>query len=245
MENRGKGQAFVDRAKELGTYNFAISWGANFADFDNDTDLDLYVSNGDLNPNCTPMGNFYFENNEATFTDKSRVMGVNDYGVGRGSVVFDIDNDGDLDILVVNQKPVREYPVDSHTKLFRNNLSAGNWLKIALDGTSAEKNGIGSRVTVVAGKTRMIREVDGGGSSHLSQNSTIVHFGLGSAKVADSIIVTWLGGKKQILLDQNANQLLKITEIEDKIKVPWGLITLLLGGLMVLLFILKKRKKIG
>ena len=44
----------------------------------------------------------------------------------------------------------------------------------------------------------MIREIDGGGSSHLSQSSTIAHFGAGNAAIADSIIVTWVGGKKQI-----------------------------------------------
>ena len=110
MENQGNGNPFVDKAKELGTYNLAISWGANFADFDHDEDLDLFVSNGDLNPNCTPMGNFYFENNANTYTEKGRELAINDYGIGRGSVIFDMDNDGDMDLLVVNQKPILNYP---------------------------------------------------------------------------------------------------------------------------------------
>ena len=228
MENRGKAHPFIDKAKELGTYNFAISWGANFADFDNDTDLDLHVANGDLNPNCTPMGNFYFENNNATFIDKSRATGINDYGVGRGSVVFDIENDGDLDLLVVNQKPVKEYPTDSYTRLFRNDSTVGNWLKIDLKGIKAESNGIGSRVEVVVGNVHMIREIDGGGSSHLSQNSTTAHFGLGNAKMADSVMVTWLGGKKQLLLNQEANQVLTIVEVKDKPLNKWYIIIPLL-----------------
>jgi len=242
MHNNGQGQPFVDRAKELGTYNFAISWGANFADFDNDTDLDLYVSNGDLNPNCTPMGNFYFENKNASFTDQSRATGINDYGVGRGSVVFDIENDGDLDVLVVNQKPVREYPIESTTRLFRNDSVTGNWLKVALQGTTAEKNGIGSRVEVIVGDTKMIREIDGGGSSHLSQNSTIAHFGLGTATTVDSVITTWLGGKKQLLLNQNANQLITITEIPDKpSKLPY--VTVLVVALALIGIYLRKKMK--
>ena len=216
MENKGKGQPFIDRAKELGTYNFAISWGANFVDFDNDTDLDLYVANGDLNPNCTPMGNFYFENNNASFTDKSRAVALNDYGIGRGSVVFDMDNDGDQDVLVVNQKPVKEYPTPSTTRLFRNDSEAGNWLKVELEGVQSEKSGIGSRVEVVVGDTRMIREIDGGGSSHLSQNSVVAHFGLGSATQADSVLVTWLGGKQQLLVNQKANQQITVIEVEDE-----------------------------
>lgn len=241
MHNNGAGKPFVDRAKELGTYNFAISWGANFADFDHDMDLDLYVSNGDLNPNCTPMGNFYFENNNARFTDKSRASGTNDYGVGRGSVVFDFDNDGDLDLLVVNQKPVREYPTASKTRLFRNDASTGSWLKVALKGTTSEKNGIGSRVEVVIGNTKMIREIDGGGSSHLSQNSTIAHFGLGDAKMVDSVITTWIGGKKQLLLKQNVNQLITINEIPDEpSKLPYITIIVVFVALIVIYFSRRK-----
>jgi enediyne biosynthesis protein E4 len=216
MVNQGPDNPFVDKAKELGMHYVSISWGANFADFDHDGDLDLFVSNGDLNPNCVPMADFYFENNGGTFTEKGRAVGLNDYGIGRGSAVFDLENDGDLDIIMVNQKPVLPgYPTASETRLFRNDAAKGNWLKIALAGRDAESNGLGSRVTVVAGGKRMIREIDGGGSSHLSQNSTIAHFGLGTAAVVDSIIATWSGGKEQILLRQPVNTLLTIEESED------------------------------
>lgn len=212
MVNQGPGLPFVDKLKELGLYYITISWGANFADFDHDGDLDLFVANGDLNPNCVPMGNFYFENENGIFKEKGREMGVNDYGIGRGSVILDIDNDGDMDILVVNQKPVLDYPVKSTTRLFRNDISKGNWLKVELKGVESELRGIGSRVELIIGHTRMIREIDGGGSSHLSQNSTIAHFGLGNAVKVDSVIVTWIGNKKQILVAQEVNQLLTITE---------------------------------
>ncbi|MFK7811847.1 MAG: CRTAC1 family protein [Maribacter sp.] len=242
MKNKGQGELFVDRAKELNTYNLAISWGANFADFDHDGDLDLFVANGDLNPNCTPMPGFYFENENASFTEKARVMGINDYGVSRGSVTFDMENDGDLDLLIVNQKPILDYPVPSTTRLFRNDASKGNWLKIKLEGVDSEKNGIGSRVEIVTGNKRMIREIDGGGSSHMSQNSTIAHFGLGEATKIDSIKVVWVGGKTQLITNQPTNQLLTITEVKGLEKEQswqlylFGLIAIL-GGL----FFLKKR----
>jgi len=243
MENQGVGQPFKDRAKELGTSIFMISWGANFADFDHDGDLDLYVSNGDLNPNCTPMGNFYFENDNAMFTEKGRITGTNDYGVGRGSIVFDIENDGDLDLLVVNQKPVQDYPTASVTKLFRNDEPHGNWLKVTLKGEKAETNGIGSRVEVVIGKTKMIREIDGGGSSHLSQNSTIAHFGLGKAQKVDSVIITWVGGKKQVLLDQKINQLLTITEVADEKQSYWYVILPTILLIILIGFYRSKKRK--
>ena len=244
MVNQGVNEAFVDRSKDLGTYFLAISWGANFADFDLDGDLDLYVSNGDLNPNCVPMGNFYFENNQGTFTDKGRTTKSNDYGVGRGAVVFDYDNDGDLDILVVNQKPIYEYPVESTTKLLRNDTPKGNYVKVALNGVSAEKNGIGSRVTVVSKGNRMMREIDGGGSSHISQNSTIAHFGLGENTAVDSIIVTWTGGKEQIMLNAPINTLVTLVERPD----DTGYLVYFIGVVVVLvltllLFYLKKRKR--
>ncbi|TAE48757.1 MAG: CRTAC1 family protein, partial [Bacteroidetes bacterium] len=224
MVSQGPGKPFANRTKELGMTFVSISWGANFADFDQDGDLDLYVANGDLNPNCVPMADYYFKNEGGVFTDESRAMGLNDYGIGRGSVVFDIENDGDLDILVVNQKPVLEgYPTASTTRLYRNDAAKGNWLKVALQGVEAETHGLGSRVTVVAGGHRMIREIDGGSSSHLSQNSTIAHFGLGSATVADSVIITWVGGKQQILLNQPVNQLITVVEEKGAAFPAWAL----------------------
>ncbi|MDX1907384.1 MAG: CRTAC1 family protein [Bacteroidia bacterium] len=214
MTGQGRGKPFVDRLDSVGMRYFAISWGANFADFDQDGDLDLFVANGDLNPYCTAMADFFFVNEGGKFTEQARAAGLNDYGIGRGSVVFDIENDGDLDLLVVNQKPVQEqgYPVPSTTRLYRNDMAQGHWLKVALRGIQAESHGLGSRVTIVAGGRRMIREIDGGCSSHLSQNATIAHVGLGSVTVVDSVIVTWTGGNRQILTQVPADQLLMITE---------------------------------
>lgn len=245
MQNMGKGELFINRAKELNTYNLAISWGANFADFDHDGDLDLFVSNGDLNPNCIPMPGFYFENENASFEEKARIMGISDYGVSRGSVTFDMENDGDLDLLIVNQKPILNYPVPSTTRLFRNDAAKGNWLKVKLVGVHAEKNGIGSRVALIIGDKRMIREIDGGGSSHLSQNSSIAHFGLGNANKVDSVKVTWVGGNEQYLTNQSVNQVLTITEVQGLKKGnDWILyLVLFMGALVGLFFVLKRSSK--
>jgi hypothetical protein len=191
----------------------SISWGANFADFDHDGDVDLFVSNGDLNPNCVPMANFYFENTGGTFREVAQDMGLADYGIGRGSVAFDLENDGDLDLLAVCQAPVLEgYPVDSRTRLFRNDLEGGNWLKVRLVGTGSERSGLGSRVTIYSQGEVMIREVDGGSSSHLSQHSRLLHFGLGGRERVDSILVTWNGGQQQLLLGQPVNQVLTVIQ---------------------------------
>ena len=83
-----------------------------------------------------------FENKEGKFQEHAQDIGLADYGIGRGSVVFDYDNDGDLDLVVVNQQPVLDYPVPSITKLFRNDSTSGNWIKIGLKGIHAESHGI-------------------------------------------------------------------------------------------------------
>ena len=216
MTNQGKGKPFIDKAKELGMAYVSISWGANFADFDHDGDVDLFVSNGDLNPNCVPMGDYYFENNDGKFRESGREKGVNHYGIGRGSAVFDMENDGDLDLIVVNQKPTLDYPTPSMTALFRNDSTLGNWLKVALRGKESDLNGLSSRVEVVVNGVKMIREIDGGGSSHISQNSSIAHFGVGEAIKVDSVIVKWTSGNTQFIVDQAVNQMITIEEIEGK-----------------------------
>jgi len=238
MVNQGIGKPFINKSKELGTRLFKIGWGANFADFDHDGDLDLFVANGDLNPNCTPMDNFYYENVDNHFEQIAYKVGLNDYGLGRGSVVFDLENDGDLDLLVVNQQPVLAYPIPSRTLLYRNDSTSANWLKIKLKGGNAELNGIGSRVKVVTGNTSMIREIDGGGSSHLSQNSTIAHFGVGNVSTVDSIVVTWTGGKQQVLEKEGVNQLLIIEEIPDEeMSILWYILGAFLIGFVLYYFI--------
>jgi LPXTG-motif cell wall-anchored protein len=246
MVNQGPGKPFVDKATELGMGLFAISWGANFADFDHDGDIDLFVSNGDLNPDCHPMADFYFENNNGRFTDKATDYGLADYGIGRGSVVFDYDNDGDLDLLVVNQEAVLpNYPVPSITRLYRNDSAKGNWIKIALKGVQAESRGIGSKIEVEAGGKKMIREIDGGGSSHISQNSVIAHFGLGNASKIDKITVYWTGGNKQTMSNVSINQLLTITEIPVEKKsnsLAYILIGLACVGLLAFMFLKKKKR---
>ncbi len=243
MVNQGAGKPFINKARELGLGFFAISWGANFADFDHDGDVDLFVANGDLNPNCVPMADFYFENTGKKFEDKAAAYGLADYGIGRGSVVWDYDNDGDLDLLVVNQEPVLDYPVSSFTRLYRNDSTRGNWIKISLKGVQAESQGIGSKIEVEAGGLKMIREIDGGGSSHISQNSVIAHFGLGNISKIDKITVYWSGGNKQIINGISANQLITITETPSK-KSNDFLIYLLLGLAFIMLVFLFIKKKI-
>ncbi len=216
----------------LGSYT-PVSWGTNFADFDHDGDLDLFVANGCLNPYVEPNPNFYFKNINGKYTNVAVLENVADRGIGRGSITFDYDNDGDLDILVVNQDPVGILPEATRTLLYRNDSATGNWVKIALYGVDQDKNGIGSRIEISVKNKKYIREIDGG-SSHSSQNSVIAHFGLGNIDIIDTIRVKWLGGKEQLLLNQKANRLIEITEDNNgrlsTVSWLWWLLVIPVGG---------------
>ena len=222
--NRGDGLPFINLMNNIGTgiskiksfkdsESVIIGWGSFFVDYDNDTDLDLFNSNGPINPMVSPIPNILFENKGRVF-EVNEKSGVMDYGIARGSVHFDYDNDGDQDIFVVNQSPVNKvvYGKAIGSKLYRNDSSNdNNWLKIKLNGSQSTTRGLGARIRIVCDDLSMIREVDGG-SSHASQNSSIIHFGLGENKKVDSLIVTWPGGKKQYLINLIPNNLIEIEE---------------------------------
>ncbi len=226
--NRGNGLPFINLTNNIGTgiskiksfndtESVIIGWGSIFLDYDNDTDLDLFNSNGPINPMVIPIPNILFENKGRVF-EVNEKSGVMDYGIARGSVHFDYDNDGDQDIFVVNQRPVNGtiYGKSMGSKLYRNDSSNdNNWLKIKLKGKQSTTRGLGARIRIVCDDLSMIREVDGG-SSHASQNSSVVHFGLGQNQIVDSVTVTWPGGKTQSLLNPGINKLIEIEEFNSK-----------------------------
>ena len=239
---------FIDQAETLGTQLFTISWGANFTDFDQDGDLDLFVANGDLNPNCVPMYNFYFENENSTFQEHSGEVGLKDYGVGRGSVVFDLENDGDMDLLVVSQKPIRPYGPPSITRLYKNEMAKGNALQVKLRGNASTLSAFGSRIELYADSLYINHEIDGGNTSHLSHNSRIAHFGLGKRTTVDSLRVTWPGGESQFLYQIPVNQKITVVEtnvFQDKKKTNYEiLVAFLIIGIGVIVFFKVKKKSL-
>ena len=223
--NEGPEKPFLNISKQIGaSIPFlinkdgrpaqAISWGINFFDGDNDMDLDLFITNGSLNPDEKPIPNILLVNEDSIFMKGGEEFGLSDSSIGRGSVTFDYDNDGDLDIFVVNQLSVSSNNFgyeNLSSRLYRNDASKNNWLKLKLEGVQSDYNGIGSRIEIHISNTIMIREIDGG-SSHESQNSTIAHFGMLNYEMADSITIKWMGGGIQKLYNVQANQLLVVRE---------------------------------
>ncbi len=188
------------------------SWSGNFFDADNDGDVDIFIANGDSH-HLEPEEDLLFRNNgNKKFRDISAGVGKNfqDKFVGRGSAVGDIDDDGDLDIAVLN--------LNDRPRLLRNDGgNRGAWLKLHLTGTESNRDAIGARVRITAGGKSQIRFLVSS-SGYLSQSDYRLHFGLGKLKKVDKIDIRWPNGKLQVLKNVKTNQLLRIKEPPSKQK---------------------------
>ena len=116
----------------------------------------------------------------------------------------DYDNDGDLDIYIVN--------LNGPGKLLRNNKgNEANWIILDLEGTGSNRDGIGCRIKISSNSTVQISQKKST-TGYLSQNDSRVHFGLGEADIIDQIEIRWPSGTTQVLEQIASNQILKITE---------------------------------
>jgi len=129
--------------------------------------------------------------------------GVSDPHASRGCAFGDFDNDGDIDVLVMN---MNEPP-----SLLRNDVTgAGHWLKVRVIGVHSNRSAIGTRVTVHYGNRNQVQEVLGQ-SSFYSSNDPRLHFGLGAETVA-SLIIRWTNGNTETIQNIAADQLVTIRE---------------------------------
>jgi hypothetical protein len=192
-----------------------VTWGNTIADFDNDGDRDIFIACGHLQDNIEKYSDSttYFEQNilllntgDGTFVDASRSSGE---GLlvklsSRGAAFEDLDNDGDLDVVIQNS---REQPT-----VLRNDTSNDNhWIQIRLQGKKTNRDGVGARVKVVAGDLTLIDEVHGG-RGYQSHYGMRPHFGLGKHERIDRIEVRWIGGGVDVLKDVAVDRLLTIEE---------------------------------
>lgn len=193
---------FTDIADMLGLGAIAlpyVGWGTEFFDLDNDGRLDLLVVNGSTlqephDPTkMIPQRNFLFWNNgQEGFFDIGEIAGpfFTDPDVARGAAFADYDEDGDIDVFITrNYGPAVLLRNDTRTK--------NHWLTVRLHGPRGNPTGIGARVRLFLGDSKIyLREV-GTSPSYLSQNSMDAHFGLGEATVVDKLVVTWSDGSSQ------------------------------------------------
>jgi hypothetical protein len=215
-----RGEFFEDVTFQagLGLITRFLGWGVAFVDFDNDGWPDIVISNGHVYPevgeSSTESGyrqrKVVYQNlRNGKFREVSEELGsgILEKVPGRGMAVGDFDNDGDIDLLVncINDVP-QLLRCDSRLK--------NNWIKIKTVGTKSNRTGIGARIyctTQIEGSEhRQMDEVRSGGS-YISQSDLRVHFGLGSADVAN-IEVHWPSGIVDKLPALTVNRVVKVVE---------------------------------
>ena len=175
-----------------------LGWGVGFVDFDNDGRLDVFVSNGHIYPDIDRTGTstylqrkqLYWNLGGGRFREVSRDVGGSLLvpKSSRGTAFGDYDNDGDIDVLVVN--------MDDRPTLLRNDTVGGRWITVRLEGTTSNRDAIGARLTVETGGVRQIAEVRSGGS-YISHNDIRAHFGLGAARQVDRLTIRWPSGREE------------------------------------------------
>lgn len=216
---------FSDVSRITGSSSTDWSWGPLFADFDNDGLKDLYVANGtrkEINNNdffnalkgdrnlkdsllqksmsipSERMDNFMFRNKgNLDFDIVNKEWGIQFEGFSNGVVYADLDNDGDLEVLLNN--------IDDPASLFENHSSEhNNYIKFRLDGSDKNKFGLGTRVYV---KTKQGEQMNELTLTRGFQSSVApeLHFGLGDLDEVDEVKVIWPDGKREVIKKVKAN----------------------------------------
>ena len=211
--NNGKA-AFDDRRVGAGLARATAAYtgfGTDWFDYDNDGWLDLFVANGAVNiiesqrgqPAPYRMRNQLFRNTGRGRFDETSATGGPPFAraeISRGAAFGDVDNDGDVDVLVTtNNGPVR---------LLLNRTNAGNhWLQVRLRDDSGERFGMGARIGIErAGQPTLWRRVKTDGS-YLSASDIRVHAGLGASAAIAAVVVEWPDGQRERWKNVTADRL--------------------------------------
>ncbi|MCZ6697292.1 MAG: CRTAC1 family protein [Acidobacteria bacterium] len=179
-----------------------LGWGTGFFDYDNDGLLDIFIANGhvftgiddaDLGTTWKQINQLFRNLGNGKFQETTGDAGpaFREKHSARGTAFGDLDNDGDIDMVVNN--------MDEPPSLLRNDGgNSRSWIGFRLVGRPPNVGAIGARVAVTSGSSSQIGEVRAGGS-HISSNDPRLHFGLGDARAADRVTIRWPDGTSQTL----------------------------------------------
>ncbi|MFZ7091513.1 FG-GAP-like repeat-containing protein [Primorskyibacter sp. 2E233] len=185
------GKAFEDTAAKRGLDVGGWSWDTKIADFDQDGWQDVYIVNGTWVPNEVSPSNLFFHNTGAdTFEEASAEFGLEDYQMTAAATRFDMDGDGDLDMVT--------HPVNGPLAVFRNNTQMPG-LAFRLKDGAGNRDGIGAKITLIGQDgSQQTRELQLGGG-FMSFDAPDAHFGLGEAKSAAGARIRWPDGTETVL----------------------------------------------
>ncbi len=194
-----------------------LGWATRFFDVEHDGDLDLFVVNGHIWPEVDQVasGTWYAQSNqlflnsgEGTFVEASREAGLVEKRLGRGAAFGDIDEDGDVDVVIANMHALP-------TLLFNETKEKGHWIKLLLVGRTSNRDGVGARVSVSAAGTNQTQTGKSGGG-YLSSHDPRLHFGLGASSSAEAA-VWWPSGRTEALGSLRADRVYLVLEGEGTI----------------------------
>ena len=229
--NNGDG-TFTDVTDNAGVRDGGWGWGTTNIDYDNDGDQDLVMTNGFLREVPDEVLPFHTDqvklwNNDGTgvFTEVATEEGLTDTGSGKGLLTLDFDNDGDLDIFIVNN--------NGHPVLYRNDSDATNaYVRLDLEGEISNRDGIGAYITLIAdeGDDAQTIYLDGG-SNYLSHNERIAHFGLGDrTDPIHTLTIQWPSGQSQTLHDVPINATHLVSEVPEPTTLAMLVLTTLVSA---------------
>ncbi|MBE7504108.1 MAG: VCBS repeat-containing protein [Verrucomicrobiales bacterium] len=203
-----------------GTYN-QVTWGIGFVDFNRDGHRDLFIACGHLQDTVDlwdDTTSYQARNLLLANTGRGKFVDVSARaGDGlavklssRGAAFDDLDNDGDLDVVILNS---RREP----TLLRNDSPNTNHWIQVRLRGTRSNRDGIGARIKVVAGDLTLTDEVHSG-RGYQSHYGSYPYFGLGHRTRIDRIEVRWVGGGTDILEGIGVGRVLQITEGQSNLR---------------------------
>ena len=202
------------RSGVAGATRLYSGWGTFFFDADNDGRKDIFVAQGHVMDTIESTNStlsylqppLLLRNRANVFEDVSAESGrpFGNSHAGRGSAFGDLDNDGDLDLVIVN--------MDRRVQILRNETAGANWISFRLKGRRSNSEGIGAeiRITLDSGDRQFARVSRV--SSYLSSNDVRCHFGLSGHSSIQEVRITWPSGVVQMLRSIGANQFLEIEE---------------------------------
>ncbi len=181
-------------------------WGGVLFDYDCDGYLDIFIANGNAHHEYTEEDVLMRNDGTGSFVDVADKSGpyFREKYVGRGATSGDYDNDGDLDLLVIN--------LNDSPKLLRNDGgNKNNWLTVQAQLAEGKSDAVGARVIVTTGSLKQVRDLIPV-TGYLSQADSRCHFGLGKSKKADTVEIRWPDKQTTKLKDVNANQILNVVQ---------------------------------